>query len=176
MTAVLRKPRRVVSERSRSVTAKRRKAKPVFSIAEASEMAFRILTEKPFGHTARVEPVGELIERFVLPLSLVQPQNRTHGKTWLLGQLKSQCLAFMQSQLVTRRTSPLSGRPQVLCIRFSTTEPDKYSNGFKVAVDRLKDLRLIVDDAPKFIDVNEWWEKAPRGKGCGVIEVWSGQQ
>lgn len=151
------------------------KADPrTFSIAEAKRLATDILSAPPRGHTPRVEPDGNLVQRFFLPLSLVQPQNRTHGKTWMLGKLKSECLAVMRAQLVTRPTSPLPGRPQVLCVRFSTTEPDRYNDGFKVAVDRLKDFGLIVDDAPRFIELHQWWEKAPRGKGFGLIEIWSG--
>jgi len=138
-------------------------------------MSRHILEQPPLGHVARVEPVGDLVARFLLPLSLVQPQNRTHGKTWMLGKMKAECTVLMRAQLSTRPTSPLFGRPQVLCVRFSTTEPDKYNDGFKVAVDRLKDLGLIVDDSPKCIDLHQWWEKAPRGKGCGLIEVWSGK-
>lgn len=151
------------------------KADPrAFSIQEASELSIKILMAAPAGHTPRAEPVGKLVERFLLPLSLVQPQNRTHGKTWMLGKMKSECLAVMRAQLVTRPTSPLRGRPQVLCVRFSTTEPDKYNDGFKVAVDRLKDFGIIADDSPRHIDLHQWWEKAPRGKGFGLVEIWSG--
>lgn len=153
------------------------KADPrAFSVSDALNRAARILVAEPAGHTPRVEPVGERIARFVLPLSLVQPQNRTHGKTWMLGQMKSQCLSVMRSQLVARPTSPLRGRPQVLCIRFSTTEPDKYNDGFKVAVDRLKDFGIIKDDSPRCIDLHMWWERAGRGQGFGLIEVYSGEE
>jgi hypothetical protein len=145
-----------------------------FSFREAGELSLKIMFKPPLGHTPRVEPRGNLVERFLLPLSLVQPQNRTHGKTWMLGQMKSQCLSVMRAQLVTRAKSPLPGRPQVLCVRFSTTEPDKYNDGFKVAVDRLKDFGLIEDDSPRCIDLQMWWEKAPRGQGFGLIELWTG--
>jgi len=165
-----------VSQRGLAFKLTRPKADPrSFSIREANTVATTILLQPPLGHVARVEPVGQLIERFFLPLSLVQPQNRTHGKTWMLGKMKAECLVLMRAQLSTRPTSPLPRRPQVLCVRFSTTEPDKYNDGFKVAVDRLKDLGLIVDDSPRYIDLHQWWEKAPRGKGCGLIEVWSGR-
>ena len=165
-----------MSQRALAFKLKQPKADPrAFSVREASERSFEIMRRPSLGHTPRVEPIGNLVERFLLPLSLIQPQNRTHGKTWMLGRMKSECLAVMRSQLVTRPTSPLSGRPQVLCVRFSTTEPDRYNDGFKVAVDRLKDFGIIVDDSPRCIDLHHWWERAGRGQGFGLIEVWSGK-
>lgn len=153
-----------------------RKPEPRFDIRAASERSLQILFQPPARpHLVRVEPVGTLVERFLLPLSLCQPQNRTrHASGWKLGKLKKDCLTLMFSQLVTRRTSPLGGRPQVLCVRFSSVEPDKYNDGFKIAIDCLVKLGLIVDDAPKHIDLHQVWELAPPKQGMGLIEVWTG--
>lgn len=147
------------------------------ALAALGDEQLRTLIHPPArANIQRVEPVGKLVERFVLPLSYCQPQNRTHGKTWMLAKLKRQCLGVMFPQLEVRRTSPLPGRPQVLCVRFSSVEPDKYNDSFKVAVDRLKELHLIVDDSPRYVDLHQWWEPAPPKLGSCLIEVWSGQQ
>lgn len=151
-------------------------ARPL-SVTELAQRAFAIMGSPPArDFIVRVEPEGDFVARFVLPLQLVQPQNRTHGKTWLLGKLKSQCLLAMRAQLRERRDEPLPGRPQVLCVRFSSRAPDKYNDGFKCAIDRLRDLKLIVDDAPEMADVHQWWEATKVGEGFGLIEVFSGAQ
>ncbi len=165
-------------EAPRPPNAKPKKAAPQpFSVRKAIFRAAVTLATPPARpHTRRVEPVGDLAYRFVLPLPLVAPQNRTHGKTWMLGKLKAECLAVMRSQLVARPTSPLSGRPQVLCVRFSSRETDAYSDGFKSAIDRLKDLGIIVDDKPRCIDLHQWCEVAKPGEGFGLIEVFTGAE
>lgn len=125
-------------------------------------------------HIVRIEPVGAMIASFCLPLELVQPQNRTHGKTWMLGKLKGECKLVMLAQYRERRTAPLPGRPMVRCIRFSSVEPDKYNDGFKVAVDRLVELKLLVDDKPACVDLHQTWEYAAPKSGFGLIEVFAG--
>jgi hypothetical protein len=146
------------------------------SIRDAIKRADEAWSRPPLReHIERPTPVGQCVMRFALPLALVQPQNRTHGKTWMLGKLKRECLAVMRAQLPARLALPLPGRPQVLCTRFSSVEPDKYNDSFKVAVDRLVDFGILQDDAPKFVDLHQWWEPAPPKCGFAVIEVWSGK-
>lgn len=162
------------------------------------EAAFRFAAEawalppaRP--HIRRPERRGGLVARFALPLDLCQPQNRTrHGQVWVLKALKANLAAAMAAQAVPRR-EPLPGRPQVLCCRFSSVEPDRFSDSFKAAVDMLcvapppltrkgtvrryvPELRLgfIRDDSQRFADVECWWEPAPPKAGAGIIEVWTG--
>jgi hypothetical protein len=138
--------------------------------------ASTLLSEPPARpHIVRVAPVGRLVAQFALPLELIQPQNRTrHAQPWKLAKLKSQCKLVMVAQWGRRRSEPLPGRPMVRCIRFSSVEPDKYNDGFKIAVDRLVELKFIADDAPSVCDLHQWWEYAPPKNGFGVVEVWTG--
>lgn len=153
------------------------KRKPApFSVRDAFSRANDILGKLPaVPHIERPTPIGNCRVRFALPLSLLPTGNAMrHGKPWALARLKNQCLSLMRSQLPTRLELPLPGRPQVLCVRFSSVEPDKYNDGFKVAVDCLVKLGLLVDDAPKFVDLHQWWEPAAPKCGFGIVELWSG--
>ena len=128
-------------------------------------------------HIVRVAPEGAFVTRFALPLELCQPQNRTrHAQPWKLAKLRSQCKLVMVAQWGRRRTEPLTGRPMVRCIRFSSIEPDKYNDGFKIAVDRLVELHFIADDKPALCDLHQWWEYAPPRQGFGIVEVWTGRE
>lgn len=143
---------------------------------ERCERANTVLEGPPARpHIVRVAPVGRLIAQFVLPLELVQPQNRTrHAQPWKLAKLKSQCKLVMLAQWGRRRQRPLAGRPMVRCIRFSSVEPDRYNDGFKFAVDRLVELKFLVDDKPSLCDLHQWWEYAAPREGFGLVEVWTG--
>jgi hypothetical protein len=154
-----------------------RKAAAPFSVRDALSRSNEALARPPLvPHIERPQIYGQCLMRFALPLSVLQPQNRTrHAQPWKLGKMKAECLALMRSQLPTRLELPLPGRPQVLCVRFSSVEPDKYNDGFKIAVDCLVKLGLLVDDAPRFVDLHQWWEPAPPKLGFGVVEVWSGK-
>lgn len=152
-------------------------------IADALNRADAILAAPPARpHLERVSPKGSLVCRFALPLRLCQPQNRTRlAQKWALGKLKNELALVMRAQMRPWKM-PLPGRPFVRCVRFSNTEPDKYSDWAKQAVDRLcvstkrrKDgLGLLRDDRPSDLDVHQQWEFAPRGEGFCVIEVWTG--
>ena len=127
-------------------------------------------------HIERAKPVGQCRHRFALPLPICQPQNRTrHAQPWALGKMKAECLALMRAQMVSRPTSPLPGRPMVLCVRFSSVEPDAFADWAKVPVDCLKKLGIIVDDKPKAIDLQQSWEPAPPKAGFCLVEIWSGK-
>jgi hypothetical protein len=150
-------------------------------IADALNRADAILAAPPArSHVVRVKPVGALVQRFVLPLELVAPQNRTrHGKPWILGKLKEDVGLLMLRQAGFRKQSrALPGRPMVRCVRFSSVEPDKYNDGFKFAIDRLcwgpNRLGYLRDDRPADADVHQLWEYAPPKQGFGLVEVFSG--
>lgn len=138
----------------------------------------------PREHIVRPDPVGRRVASFVLPLDVLRPQNRTrHAQPWAMAKVKKACFAIMLAQIGVVCGSgrkPLPGRPQVLCTRFSSVEPDAFSDGFKVAVDRLcpgpQGLGIIADDRPACIDLRQWWEPAPRRKGFGLIRVFTGAE
>lgn len=147
-----------------------------FSVRDALQRSLAAFEKPPLlAHIERPKPVGQCLIRFAVPLRLCQTTNRTrHGHSWKLGQVKRECLSLMRAQLRTPQALPLGGRPQVLAVRFSSTEPDAYSDWAKVPVDCLKKLGLIVDDAPKFISLSQWWEPAAPKTGFCVLEIWSG--
>lgn len=133
----------------------------------------------------RPQARGELRAEFVLPLSLCQPTNRTRGAAgWQLGKLKNAAFQLLWTQAGGRSASPLPGRPQVILTRFSSVEPDKYSDWGKSSIDILcasrrpgqKRLNVIFDDAPKHADVWQLWKSAKAGEGFVYIEVWSGEE
>jgi len=156
-----------------------------------AEAAWALPPARP--HIRRPEPRGALVQRFVLPLELLRVQNATRGGiNWVLALLKENVAAAMAAQCLPR-PAPLQGRPQVLCCRFSSVEPDRFADGFKVAVDMLcvppppltrkgtprryvPTLRLgfLVDDSPRHADVECWWEPAPPKAGLGVISIYTG--
>ena len=130
-------------------------------------------------HIIRPVPLGVRIARFALPLELCKPMNRiarrgTQAAGWALGAMKEQAFHIMRRQQ-SPRSAPLPGRPQVLCIRFSSSEPDKYADWQKNPVDRLRvnaptakkrlGLGFIVDDKPSCIDLQAWWELARPKQG-----------
>ena len=152
---------------------------------------------------------GELVAQFFLPLDLAKPRNRTRGTrfAWMAKKERDDVYNEMSRQYVFENAvkleefePPVSGRPLVRCIRYSTTEPDSTAGWAKVPVDCLQPggtrlvtktkkvkgekvkykvlteyegLDIISSDSPKHTDVVEWWEPAKRGKGFAVIEVWA---
>jgi hypothetical protein len=130
----------------------------------------------------RPEPHGEIVARFVLPLELCQPQNRTrHGQSWQLGKLKRDVYLCLLAQNGPQR-APLPGRPQVLCLRLSSGPCDAYADWAKHAIDalcvpkgrRTHGLGYLRDDGPRDIDLQQWWEPAKRGEGFCYIEIRTG--
>lgn len=125
---------------------------------------------------------GTRVAQFVLPLELCKPQNRKRGTP--VWAAKKHLDAVTQAMVVQVRPwrTVLSGRPQVRCVRFSSTEPDAFSDWAKVPVDVLcaptarnrNRLNIIQDDAPRFADVKQWWEPAKRGEGFVYIAVFTG--
>jgi hypothetical protein len=140
-----------------------------------------LVRAQQYDHIERVAGRGQLVQRFVLPLSCCLPQNRTrHGQAWKLAKLKQNTFRRMWIQNGGRvLEAPLPGRPMVRCVRFSSVEPDKFSDWAKIPVDRLccgkNRLRYLRDDRPSDAEIIQWWEPAPRGAGFCLIEVWSGE-
>jgi len=155
-----------------------------FSWHDCLDQADRILSGPPaFGHIVRPRRRGQAVARFALPLDLCRPQNRTrHVHPWRAAKDKSAIRSMLIGQCYAQgqcpRSEPLPGRPQVLAVRFSSVEPDKYADWAKSAVDRLTGkhggLGYIQDDAPRFVDLHQWWERAPKGEGFVMLEVRTG--
>lgn len=156
-------------------------------VADSLNRADAILAAAPRrAHQVRVRPRGTLVQRFVLPLDLCPPQNRTRqGQAWRLAKVKRDLLLVMLVQAGSRRAAPLPGRPFVRCVRFSAVEPDRFADWAKMPVDRLVQskrtakrsrdgLGYLVDDRPSCAEVVQSWEYAPKGAGFALIEVWTG--
>lgn len=141
----------------------------------------RILSGPPaLARIERPEPRGNRVARFVLPLELCQPQNRKRAEPVWVGLKRRRSIAAAMWSHSRPWAKPLSGRPQVLCVRFSSNEPDKYSDWAKEAIDVLMAptkrkptgrLNIIVDDSPKHIELHQWWEFAKPKEGFVYIEV-----
>lgn len=190
--------------RTKSAPRRPRKLKPPFDAAAALAMVLNIRSRPPANERVkRVEPVGSLVARWILPLDLAPTGNvySERGKR-ALGGIKDRCRKEMLRQIGgVRPDTPLPGRPMVIVTRFSSSEPDVTAAHSKVPVDALcidspkrpekmpehiwaqirpklprKKLGYLVDDAPKFADVRECWEPVAPGKGCVVIELWTGEK
>jgi len=155
---------------------------PPFSYLDAIRRSHLILSQPPAqGHIRRVDPVGELVNQFALPLDLCKPQNRTrHSAGWALGKLKTECFKQMWIQNGGRKErAPLPGRPMVRAVRFSSVEPDRFSDWAKVPIDRLcvgkMGLGYLRNDRPKDAQIECWWEPGPKSDGWCLIEVWTGE-
>lgn len=156
----------------------------LFNWRETLPRVDALLEQEPaLPHITRPVLWGERVARFVLPLDLCKPLNQlsragTASAGWALGKLKKDAFALMLTQNQGRiARAPLPGRPQVMCVRFSSVEPDHESGWCKNPVDRLRvgknGLGLIVDDKPRNIELLTRWEPAPPRQGCVLIEVWS---
>ncbi|XXX79117.1 hypothetical protein WMF30_10120 [Sorangium sp. So ce134] len=153
----------------------------------------------------RVEGVGSLVLRCVLPLDDAPTTNRLVelGRVgpWALKKLKERVLKRMLDQVGARAAAPLPGRPMVRIVRFSGRVKD-YDTGFtKIPLDRLQvgrrkrpehftkeawaaierqmgpaELGYLRGDSNGEIDLAAWVETAPPGNGCVLVEVWTGRQ
>ncbi len=144
-------------------------------------MAAEILKSPPAkAHIVRTAGRGRLVRRFALPLAVCPTTNSTrHAPKGQNARIKADITTLMLVQTQGRtRMHPLPGRPQLLCIRFSSVEPDAYSDGFKMAIDRLmvgpQRLGYLRDDRPSDCEIVQRWERAPAGKGFAILEIWSG--
>ena len=165
-----------------------------FSISSALLRAAKILSEPPAkSHIVRAQPEGDLVVRFALPLELCEPQNRRRkAPGWVMANKRDGILQLLAVQLRHQLPEkPLSGRPIVQCIRFSSRAPDAFADSFKLAIDclcpskirktrgvpkRIPGIGLIADDNPEACDVRQRWEQAPSGQGLALLEVWTGSR
>lgn len=153
----------------------------LFNAGEAMALAADVLSRPPAKpHIVRVQGRGRLVRRFALPLALCPTTNSTrHAPKGQNARIKADITTVFKVQTKGQvRNAPLPGRPQILCIRFSSKEPDAYSDGFKMAIDRLmvgKDrLGYLRDDRPSDCEIVQRWEKASPRKGFCILEIWTG--
>jgi hypothetical protein len=149
--------------------------------ARLAEAQASLALPPTIAHIERPAPRGEVVARFVLPLELCQPFNRlsragTASAGFALGKLKTGAYTLMLVQLGGKLPqTPLEGRPQILCCRFSSKETDAETGWCKNPVDRLRigknGLGFIVDDAPRFVEVRAWWESAKAKEGFVYLEI-----
>ena len=150
-------------------------------VADKRNRASAILAAPPAkAHIVRTEPVGFLVARFVLPLELCVPLNRfAELQGYARKRIKGTAALLMLMQRgFERAPQPLSGRPMVRAVRFSSVEVDRDSGWCKVPVDRLTaahgGLGLIEDDKPSKLDLACWWEPALPKAGFVLIELYTG--
>lgn len=134
----------------------------------------------PVEHIERPIYRGQSIARFAFPLELCPTTNRTrHSRPGQHTKVKRCLLAMMQKQSRSIRGDLLSGRPQVLAVRFSSVEPDAYSDWAKMPIDllcvpsgrRKMGMGYLREDRPKDAEVRQWWEPAKQGEGFVYMEV-----
>jgi hypothetical protein len=164
-------------------TRKPRKAARPFTPAESLAFADSVLASPPkFDHIERRAGIGRCVARWVLPLHLCPGVNvLAEMPNWKRAKIKEAALGLMWAQSGGKRAAePLAGRPIVRCVRFSSVEPDDNNSHSKVPVDRLTvkngGLGHLVDDKPRNMRLATWWEPAPPGNGCVLVEVWTGEE
>jgi hypothetical protein len=152
----------------------------------------------------RVEGAGACILRCVLPLEDAPTANRLIelGRIgpWALAKLKKRVLSRMLLQVRARAAKPLQGRAMVRMVRFTHTAQDYDTSWTKIPLDRLQvgkrerpehltaeqwssvqaqlglaELGYIRGDSQHEIDLAAWSEPAPPGRGCVLVEVWTGR-
>ena len=160
-----------------SKRAERQPGRPLPSLAEALAMAAAApLTE----YTAQPVRRETLRAAYVLPLHLCPPTNRTRGAmAWIGARLKAELWGLMGRPL-SGLTGNLLPRPQVICTRFSSVEPDKFADWAKLPVDMLCEpkgravrhrLGFLLDDSPANVELHQLWTKGAPRMGFVVIEV-----
>lgn len=157
-----------------------------FDVRRSLVRAAQTLSEPPAKpHIVRPPALGALVAQFVLPLELCKPMNQIArtgmaSQAWRIGKLKEDCFLFMLAQARTRQRKTLDGRPQVIAVRFSSSEPDRWADWAKNPVDRLcvgpHGLGYLVDDRPTAAQVEQHWEPAKRGEGFVYLEVRTGAE
>lgn len=144
----------------------------------------KLSSQPPADWVIRPSVRGEIIARFVLPLSLCPTTNSTSRviPAWVHADRKQRVWEFMKYQdLILGNLRPKKrvkvGFPQVNAVRFAIKSCDAYSDFAKAAVDMLKDetdgyikigrkrvrkpvprLGYLRDDSPQFVELHQWWE------------------
>lgn len=163
--------------------------KPRWSLETAVKNAAKHIAVEPPFYADRPEPRGEFVAKFVLPPELCLTGNACrHKPGWAIQKVKDQLWTMMRAQwffqrTLDRRPLPLSGRPDVLCARFTSRPVDAVSDWAKFPVDMLTKatkkeprhrLGLIQDDDPISARVCQWWEKVPASEAVVLIRVFTG--
>lgn len=159
--------------------------------AELLACADAILGDPPASaFTERHPSRGALVIRFVLPLEMARPLNRTrHAKAWQMDKHREVVLTTMRTQWLKwggAVSIPLPGRPQMRAIRFSSVQPDSTAAWWKEAIDvlllprmrrgrRVDGVGVLVDDRPSKLETRAWWEKVRASEGFALIELWTGE-
>lgn len=152
---------------------KKRKPIPTLSVIRARAEAYDYEPDDP-------ENPGLLAAFFYMPTELCRRQNEKFGtKRWQAKSDRVKCFRYMLQQMSRPWPKPLDGRPHVRCTRYSSVEPDKFSDWAKVPVDCLcrkterakHRLGIIYDDAPKHAEIEQLWRKAKPGESFVLIEV-----
>lgn len=143
----------------------------------------------PHPHVVRPRPRGELVALALLRLDECLPRNRSRREQpWQAKAARDTVLARLQSQL-RPQLHPLRGRPQVVCYRYSSKQPDAHAGWGKTAVDclqpsgertyshKIKSKHPIKDGEYKtikrkraFVGLNIIASDEP--SKCEVIETW----
>lgn len=176
-----------------------------FDAQSALEMALATLAAPPKrADTERREPVGDIVARWILPLSCAPTANRMielgRIDVWTLEAAKNRVRKLMLLQSGGRRAkAPLPGRPHVRVVVFSHNIQDYDQARTKFIVDRLQrgekkkpkkmpdhvwalakdkmppvDLNWIAGDRRDQIDLATWPEACAPGKGCVLVELYTG--
>ncbi len=203
MTRAAFRRRKAAAPGAPAAAKKPRKLPKAFELVEAWARARSTLAAPPaHERVQRREPEGRFVAGWVLPLDMAPGVNSLNGRTgWQKGAARARIIKEMLRQSSQARPSaPLSGRPFVRVIRFSSVEPDGDNAFSKLPLDALlvdrpkrpkgmpevlwhqirptlkpKKLGYLLDDSPKHIDLFVGWEPAPPGKGCVLVEVWTGR-
>ncbi len=185
---------------------KPKKRKQAFDHAAALAMTQAILAAPPAkAHIVRRDAVGALLLQMIFPLEDAPTGNMqlkmSRNAPWQYDKLKRRVLARMLRQAGGRRREPLPGRPHIRAVVFSSGREDYDRGRTKVILDRLQcgrrvrpdeipleqwrkleptlpplELGWLQDDTVDAIDLATWQEVAPRGKGCVLVEVYTGAE
>lgn len=153
----------------------------------------------------RRESVGALVARWLLPLDCAPTTNAqikmARNSPWVLDALKKRVLVRMLRQSGGKRApAPLAGRPHVRVVIFSSGREDYDRSRTKIIVDRLQrghrqrpsiiplaqwrkaeaelpplELGWLAGDGVKDIDLATWQETCAPGKGCVLVELYTGE-
>lgn len=147
-------------------------------------------------HTSRTEPRGAIVVCFGLPLELCKPQDSrratTRGAKFAEAATRRNLLQLMADQALFQgtfpRDKPLEGRPQLRCVRFTSSPTDPYADWAKQAVDILcmpvvrkskktgqvkvaQGMKYLKGDKLADVEQSQWCEIAKPGEGFCYIEL-----
>jgi hypothetical protein len=163
-------------------------------VSEASRIAKEILGAPPcLARIVRPVARGPLLWECVVPAELCLNTNALmRMDRWQRDKVYMRVLELMSTQNgLRKRAQPISGRPEVHCIRLTSVAPDRASDWTKHVMDALvvdwhqksqktgkvshrDGLGFLRDDRDSCVEHHKWWERAPRGVGIVVVRVYTG--